>query len=111
MCRSPHPTCENPGFDLAVLGDRVTCDTQGGGTSIRVNLASSNDPRDEIIIAFDGYHGPDTYLRDTPSSRFLSVEDPRPSWICVSKMILKARGTVVRNHGDEGEGNARPHRR
>jgi len=73
-CSSAHPTCESPAFQMAVLGDVVACETQAGG-SIRLQLKSSNDANDMLVVAFDGYHGPDTYSLDTPNSRFISVDD------------------------------------
>lgn len=75
-CRPASPSCENPGFAVEVLGDQVeSCEAQSGGTSLRLQVKSSNDPHDGILVAFDGYHGPDTYSLDTPGVRFLNVDD------------------------------------
>ncbi len=60
---------------MAVLGDRATCAIQSGGTSVRLELESTNDVHDAILVAFDGFHGADTYVLDIPSRRFLSVDD------------------------------------
>ena len=72
-CVPASPACDNPGFDMAVLGDIVeSCETQV--TSIRLQLKSSDDTHDLVVVAFDGYHGPDTYSLDTPGTRFVSVD-------------------------------------
>ena len=75
-CRAATPRCDNPGFDMSVLGDRVeSCEALSGGTSIRLQLKSSDDPNDGVIVAFDGYHGAGTYSLDEPNTRFFSVDD------------------------------------
>lgn len=76
QCLPPDPTCDNPGFDMAVLGDVVDlCETQSNGTSIRFELVSSDDPNDRITVAFDGYQGPGSYALDEPGVRYLAIDD------------------------------------
>ena len=43
--------------------------------AVRLQLKSSNDPRDGILVVFNGYHGPDTYTLNEPNTRFVEVDD------------------------------------
>lgn len=75
-CRPPRPTCENPGYTIAVLGDRVAkCELQAAGTALRLTLESSNQPGNSVVVALDGYHGQGSYSLDDPASRYLAVDD------------------------------------
>jgi hypothetical protein len=61
---------------MVVLGDVVeSCLTESNGASIRLQLRSSNDPRDGILVAFDGYHGAGSYSLNDPDARFINVDD------------------------------------
>lgn len=72
----PGARCDDPGYQMVVLGDVVeSCVTEANGTSIRLQIKSSNDPNNGILVAFDGYRGPNRYTLDDPSARYVAVDD------------------------------------
>lgn len=73
-CTQQKVGCDPSGYSMAVLGDRATCEVMGPG-SLRLELTSSNDPSDGIIVAFEGYHGPGRYVLNDPARNVLRVRD------------------------------------
>ena len=74
QCISPPADCDHPDYGMEVLGDVARCDVMGPG-SLRVQLTSSNDDDDGILVAFEGYQGPGSYALDEPARNFIRVSD------------------------------------
>lgn len=73
-CVSPIADCDHPDYSMAVLGDVAQCSVMGPG-SLRLEVASTDDDSDGVLVAFEGYQGPGTYVLDDPARNLIQVSD------------------------------------